>query len=430
MTEVSKASAYPKSVQAGLPRLGVTPPGWSRGPLSEHLFEELRPVRMADDESYDLVTVKRSRGGVVLRERLKGKEIAVKSQFRLKAGDFLISKRQIVHGACGIVPPELDGAIVSNEYTVLRARPSLSLEFLSCLSHSIYFQQTCFHSSIGVHVEKMIFKLEEWLKLDFNLPPAREQGRIAEILATWDRSIETVEALIANAREQKAALMQALLMRGAAGSRMRLYGFSEDWSEAQFREVFDLKIGGTPARDTPAYWDSGKLTQNRWVAISDLKGPRIDDTKEYLSDAGVRNSNVKALPAGTVIFSFKLSIGRKAVLRKPAYTNEAICALIPKDPTALNSQFVFHALEFVDFHATTDQAVKGQTLNKAKIAELSLRFPSRPEQDRLVEILEAADGQIESLHSALTALHQEKSALLQQLLTGKRRVMAAESEAA
>ena len=105
MTIVSKASAYPKSVQSGLPRLGTCPPGWTRGPLSAHLTEELRPLNMADDEVYNLVTVKRSRGGVVLRERLKGSEIAVKTQFRLKAGDFLISKRQIVHGACGIVPP-------------------------------------------------------------------------------------------------------------------------------------------------------------------------------------------------------------------------------------------------------------------------------------------------------------------------------------
>jgi type I restriction enzyme S subunit len=53
MTEVSKASAYPKSVQPGLPRLDACPPGWSRGPLFEHLFEEVRPMKMADDEIYD-----------------------------------------------------------------------------------------------------------------------------------------------------------------------------------------------------------------------------------------------------------------------------------------------------------------------------------------------------------------------------------------
>jgi type I restriction enzyme S subunit len=249
MTIVSKASAYPKSVQSGLPRLGACPPGWTRGPLSIHLIETLRPLNMADDEVYDLVTVKRSRGGVVLRERLKGSQIAVKSQFRLKAGDFLISKRQIVHGACGIVPPELDGAIVSNEYSVLRARPSLDLKFLNCLAHSIYFQQACFHSSIGVHVEKMIFKLDQWMKWDFNLPPLAEQKRIAEILATWDSAIEKVECLRTNSSAQKAALLRTLM----TGKR-RLPGFDEDWEPMSFGKLVSSIDAGVSVNsaDRPA----------------------------------------------------------------------------------------------------------------------------------------------------------------------------------
>ena len=237
MTIVSKASAYPKSVQPGLPKLGSCPPGWTRGPLSAHLFQELRPLKMADDEVYDLVTVKRSRGGVVLRERLKGSEIAVKTQFRLKAGDFLISKRQIVHGACGIVPPELDGAIVSNEYSILRARPTLDLNFLNCLAHSIYFQQTCFHSSIGVHVEKMIFKLDEWMKWDFDLPPLCEQRRIVEVLAAWDRAVQVVDALASNARAQKTALMQSLL----TGKR-RLPGFAGEWMTSTLENAASIIV--------------------------------------------------------------------------------------------------------------------------------------------------------------------------------------------
>lgn len=430
MTIVSKASAYPKSVQSGLPRLGTCPPGWTRGPLSAHLIEELRPLNMAEDEVYDLVTVKRSRGGVILRERLKGSEIAVKSQFRVKAGDFLISKRQIVHGACGIVPPELDGAIVSNEYSVLRARPTLELNFLNCLAHSIYFQQTCFHSSIGVHVEKMIFKLDEWMKWNFDLPPLREQRRIVEIFHNLDRAIETVDSLVKCNRSLKEALVQKLLSKGGSEHGKRLPGFSGEWRESSFGELFDLKIGGTPSRANPSLWDGGRTTQNRWVAISDLQTKYIDETRERISDEGVRKSNVKVLPAGTIVMSFKLSIGRKAILRREAYTNEAICALIPKRPTELNSLFVYHALDLVDFTGSTDQAVKGQTLNKAKIAELKMRVPTRAEQDRLVAILEAADGETENLLSQLFIYRREKAALLQRLLTGASRVRSAECEAA
>ena len=123
----------------------------------------------------------------------------MKSQFRIEEGDFLISKRQIVHGACGTVPPDLGGAIVSNEYAVLRTRTTLDPRFLAYLSHSIHFQQNCFHSSIGVHIEKMIFKLERWLGLEFDIPPLPEQKKIAEILSTWDKAIETTEKLLANA---------------------------------------------------------------------------------------------------------------------------------------------------------------------------------------------------------------------------------------
>ena len=263
--------------------------------------------------------------------------------------------------------------------------------------------------------------------LRFTVPSESEQRAITFAIDTWDRAIETVEALTANARTRKQALMQQLLPQGATPPRKRLPGFSGEWREALFGDIFDLKIGGTPARKTPHFWDGKKVTQNLWVSISDLQGKHIRKTQEHISDEGVQKSNVKALPAGTVIMSFKLSIGRKAILGKPAYTNEAICALIPKRPAELSSQFVFHALELVNFTASTDQAVKGQTLNKTKIADLSLRFPPKPEQDRLVGIIENADGEIENLQSQLAALRREKAALMQQLLTGKRRVAVAEN---
>jgi type I restriction enzyme, S subunit len=150
---------YPPSVQHGKPRLASSKNGWTRVSIGDLVKEASRPVEMKDDEIYTLVTAKRSRGGIVKREDLSGKDIAVKSQFYVKEGDFLISKRQIVHGACGFVPKELDCAIVSNEYLVLNFTDKIIPQFWEFLSHTIYFQQVCFHSSIGVHVEKMLFRV-------------------------------------------------------------------------------------------------------------------------------------------------------------------------------------------------------------------------------------------------------------------------------
>jgi len=202
---------FPASVQPGIPTLPQAPAGWRRIQLRDHLKEVRRPVALADEETYRLVTVKRSRGGVELREVLRGEEVKTPTQFYVHADDFLISKRQIVHGACGIVPTELDGAVVSNEYAVLNTDGEIDLRFLRYLSESRYFQQTCFHSSIGVHVEKMIFKTDHWLNWPFNIPPLAQQEHIVEILDTASREVATIAEQLKVLKREKSALMAQLL---------------------------------------------------------------------------------------------------------------------------------------------------------------------------------------------------------------------------
>lgn len=209
--EKTDNGGYPASVQPGIPNLPSAPDGWKRTRLGRHLREVVRPVRLEPEQQYTLVTVRRSRGGVQLREILRGAEIKTPSQFHVRAGDFLISKRQIVHGACGIVPPKLDGAIVSNEYAVLASDGEVDLRFLRYLSETRYFQQTCFHSSIGVHVEKMIFKTERWLAWPFNIPPLQEQLHIVEILDAAVAETSLLERQLESLKAEKRALMQQLL---------------------------------------------------------------------------------------------------------------------------------------------------------------------------------------------------------------------------
>jgi len=204
-------AAFPSSVQPGIPQLPPAPKGWFKTTLGTHLREVVRPVSLDPAKNYRLVTVRRSRGGVDERCELPGSEIKTPTQFYVREGDFLISKRQIVHGACGIVPPELDGAIVSNEYAVLNTYGDLDPRFLRYLSETTYFQQTCFHSSIGVHIEKMLFRLDKWLKWPINLPPLEEQLRIVAILDAASQEETTIQKQLDLLREEKRALMADLL---------------------------------------------------------------------------------------------------------------------------------------------------------------------------------------------------------------------------
>ena len=214
------ANGYPASVCPGIPKLGPRPKGWKTLSFNDAIEIVSRPAKIEDEREYQLVIAKRNRIGVVPRTVLKGELIKTKTQFYVRSGDFLIANRQIVHGGCGLVPDSLDGAIVSNEYTTLRAKSGVWLPFFSYFSHSTHFQQTCFHSSIGVDVEKMVFKLRWWLKHQFHLPPLNEQIEISNILSAWDNIIKKTSNLLAAKQRRKKALMQQLL----TGKR-RLPGF-------------------------------------------------------------------------------------------------------------------------------------------------------------------------------------------------------------
>jgi len=212
--------------------------------------------------------------------------------------------------------------------------------------------------------------------------------------------------------------MQVLLT-----GKKRLTEFSHiEWPVKVFGDIFNIEIGGTPARKESDYWDNEFCSENHWVSIADISKKYLSETSERITDLGVKNSSTKLFPAGTVVMSFKLSIGRAAILKKPMYTNEAICALLPKNPTAVDTEYLYQALSVVDFEKEIDQAVKGRTLNKSKLNRLELYLPSLREQQRLAELLSTADKEIATLEQQLAAYKLQRRGLMQQLLTGKKRV--------
>lgn len=191
--------------------LGEIPPGWSVKAIGEALAVVERPIKMVDDQRYRRVTVKRRHGGVTLRDELPGASIKVKNQFLLEAGDFLISERQIVHGACGIVPGYLEGALVSNEYLVLRARDGFDSNYFNYLVQLPKYAKLFLLCSQGVDIEKFLFKPKDWLKKKIPVPPLAEQQRIAHILAAVDAKTEVLQGKQSAYQALKRGLMQKLL---------------------------------------------------------------------------------------------------------------------------------------------------------------------------------------------------------------------------
>lgn len=188
-----------------------------------------------------------------------------------------------------------------------------------------------------------------------------------------------------------------------------------DWREVRISELSTIDIGGTPSRAISAFWVE-KPVGHPWISIADLKGKYVFETKEHITALGVRSSNVKLIPANTTVMSFKLTVGRTAITGREMFCNEAIAIFQPKDER-LNGKWLYHALPKAATSVVTDTAVKGATLNKAKMAEMTLNLPPLVEQIKIAEILDTLDTAIHETEAIIAKLKAVKQGLLHDLLT-------------
>ncbi len=160
-----------------------------------------------------------------------------------------------------------------------------------------------------------------------------------------------------------------------------------EWPVARLGHLCDIVIGATPARNRPEYWGGHHV----WVTVGELNGGVVTDSREHITDEGVANSSSKLIPAGTLLFSFKLSIGKMAFAGVDLYTNEAIAALQIRRTSVLDPRYLYYCLSSIDTVGNVDVAAKGKVLNKSKLRDLRIPLPPFSEQRRIVEILDQAD---------------------------------------
>lgn len=165
------------------------------------------------------------------------------------------------------------------------------------------------------------------------------------------------------------------------------------WQTKQLGELCEIELGKTPARANASFWDEKRETSNVWLSIADLLKAEdniVADSKEYVSDKGA--AICKLVPKGTLLVSFKLTLGRLAFAGRDLFTNEAIAALTIFNDRELSKEFLFYCLTFFDWvkAAENDVKLKGMTLNKAKLKVMPVPFPPLDEQKRIVAKLDEA----------------------------------------
>lgn len=191
----------------------------------------------------------------------------------------------------------------------------------------------------------------------------------------------------------------------------------EGWRLAKLGALCSIELGSTPARKSKSLWDEKRETGNVWLSIADMPNSLnavASDSKEYVSDAAAKS--MKVVPAGTLLVSFKLTLGRLCYAGRDLFTNEAIAALLNLDERAVTKEFLYWYLTFFDWQeaAAGDEKVKGKTLNKAKLKELEVWLPPLEEQKQIVAVLDHAFAALDRARALAEANLTDAEVLFQQ----------------
>ena len=309
-------------------------------------------------------------------------------------------------------------------------KPTSNMKWLSYVLSSKPVRYTLSNLATGTSGSMKNITKGEFLSLKIGIPPLLEQQKIAKILSTWDKAISTTERLIENSTQQKKALMQQLLtgkkrLLDDEGKR-----FEGEWEEVILQSVLDLMRSGL----------SRKLeNENVGIAVirSNNMGSKytndVDLKYWYLDDPQGANVSNYILDDGDLLVNFINSasqIGKACIYRKnldvdAIYTTN-ILRIKPNidkvDPIYL---YLLTQTANYDSYITsiTKPAVNQASFTTKEFGNLKFNLPPLKEQQKIATVLTNADQEIELLEQQLADLQQEKKALMQVLLTGKKRVM-------
>ena len=403
---------------------GIYPRDWASKKIGQWLKLAERPIVLQDEEEYQLVTVRRGFGGVDSRGSFLGKNVLVKNYFIVKTGDFIISKRQIAHGACGIVPPELDGAVVSNEYNVFLPQDGTNIQMFNLMMQLPHYKRLFYLMSDGVHIEKLLFKTQDWMKRKLAMPLLKEQKKIAEILSTQDKTIELQGRKIEELKRFKKGCLEKMFPRkGQKVPEKRFPGFTDDWEQRKLGDIGKARSGvGFPDAE------QGGVTGIPFFKVSDmnLDGNESEMTvaNNYVTAEQIavhRWSPITELPA---IFFAKVGaavmLNRKRLCRFPFLLDNNTMAY-SLSSTKWDADFAKALFGTVDLTSLV-QVGALPSYNAGDVESMEIYLPSLLEQEQIGGFFKQLDNLITLHQRKLEEMKNQKKALMQLLLTGIERV--------
>jgi type I restriction enzyme, S subunit len=249
------------------------------------------------------------------------------------------------------------------------------------------------------------------------LPPLPEQRKIADILSTWDRAIETSEALLDTARSQKRALMQSLL----TGKRRFPEFEGQDWKEVRLGDVADIDRNSLGSKTNPDFGFD-------YISLSNIEPGRIAGPLEKLIFQDAPSRARRKIQSGDILISTVRPnlLGFAKVTGEYSECIASTGFAVVTCRKGADQSYMFHYLFGHHMTSQIHALVVGSSypaINSSDVRKLKINIPTLDEQKRIGGILDDCDAEINSYEDGAMKLRSEKKALMQQLLTGKRRVV-------
>lgn len=189
----------------------------------------------------------------------------------------------------------------------------------------------------------------------------------------------------------------------------------KEWEVKDLKHELKFQTGGTPSTKDSRFYEG----ENTWVTIGDMNGTVVTESSSLITNEGIKAANIPLTPKGSLLYSFKLSVGQVAFAGKDFYTNEAIASFLPSSKYEIN--FWFYALPFSLIHYANENIYGAKLLNQELIKNACLIVPPKEEQHAIVRFLDYKTGQIDSFianrQKQIELLKEQKAGIINKAVT-------------
>lgn len=331
----------------------------------------------------------------------------------LYGGEVLLAKRGEIGNVYYFQMKTKRATLAPNLY-LLKLKDTINSYFLFSLFKSTFGQNLL--KSINASTSLGAIYKDDVKGLNILIPPFEEQASIATALSDVDSLISALTKKI----EKKKAIKQGLMQQLLTGKK-RLPGFGEKWVEIELGQHSIMNSGGTPSTANPEYY-GGKIP---FLSINDITkaGKFIYETEKTITEEGLKNSSARLFKKGTIMYAMYASVGKCAITKIRISCSQAILG-INVDST-LDADFLYYYLVSIQDDVLNYGQTGTQTnLSKQIISSFILNVPSsKAEQTAIANILSDCDSEIAALEEKRDKYKEIKQGMMQQLLTGKIRLI-------